>query len=133
MTVVIKRLFYRGTSSGGGATDAQNVSYNNTTSGLPASNVQEAIDELANNSGSSGEDYSFVNGTWLGPNVDGNYYITINFTTHNKENPTISVFETSGSNFVEVETQVTIDSSNNVIISVPSSPDLRFSGKIIII
>lgn len=33
--------------SGGGSVDADDVSYNNTTSGLTATNVQDAIDELA--------------------------------------------------------------------------------------
>lgn len=36
-------------SGGGGASDADDVSYDNTTSGLTATNVQDAIDELVSN------------------------------------------------------------------------------------
>lgn len=35
------------TGGGSGASDAADVSYDNTTSGLTASNVQAAIDEVA--------------------------------------------------------------------------------------
>lgn len=34
-------------NAGGGGTTAENVSYDNTTSGLTATNVQAAIDEVA--------------------------------------------------------------------------------------
>ena len=34
-------------SGGGGASSADDVTYDNTTSGLTATNVQEAIDEVA--------------------------------------------------------------------------------------
>lgn len=132
MAVQIKRLFYRGTGSGG-ATDASNVSYDNASSGLSATNVQQAIDELAANEGSTGAEYPFSSGSWSGPDLSGNYTITVTAAVHQKINPTVSVFEASGSDFLEVETQVLVDSSDNVTISVPASPDLRFVGKIVII
>ena len=37
---------------GNGASDASEVAYDNTTSGLAADNVQDAIDEIASGSGS---------------------------------------------------------------------------------
>lgn len=48
----------------GGEVDANDVSYDNTSSGLTATNVQDAIDELAQGGGAGGADLNFtVSGT----------------------------------------------------------------------
>lgn len=60
--------------------DADAIAYDNTTSGLTATNVQSAIDEISGGSGSGSVDYSTTEhkiGTW----IDGSdlYEITVNF------------------------------------------------------
>ena len=130
MQVIIKRLFYRGTGSGGGGGDASDIAYDNGSSGLPATNVQQAIDALSTSL--DGKSVSFTSGSWLGPDLDNNYTITIANTVHNKQNPDVTVFEEVSGEFVEVETMITLDASANIKLSIPSIPDLRFTGKITI-
>lgn len=65
--------------------------------------------------------------------LNGAYYETVVLqSVHKKPNPAIQVFEQNGLVFEKVVTGVTIDASGNVTISVSSSPDLRFAGKLII-
>lgn len=65
--------------------------------------------------------------------LNGDYYqITISKVSHGKTNPIVTVYETNGANFDEVKASVSLDSSDNVTISVSSSPDLRFTGKLTI-
>lgn len=79
------------------------------------------------------EPYSatFNTGSWTGP-TGGSYSILISSITHGKANPTVHIYEISGSDYIEVTTGIKIDSSNNVIITINSTPDLRFDGKLII-
>lgn len=59
-----------GGSGGSGSSSADNVSYDNTASGLEADNVQDAIDEVANAGGSGGVivvehiNNGYLNKTW---------------------------------------------------------------------
>ena len=130
MAVQIRRLFYRGTGGSGGVEDAIDVGYDNSTSGLAATNVQDAIDEIVDLL--PGHTTSFIVANWVGPTVDNTYTITVPFSTHKKENPVVRAYEESGSDFVEVEVSVLLEPSNNLTISVPSTPDLRFNGKFIV-
>lgn len=83
---------------------------------------------------SSLEAYSQVFNATTDWTLDGaSYKITIPSATHNKPNPTVHVFEQSGPDFIEVTTGVKVDSSQNIIITVNSTPDLRFVGKLIIL
>lgn len=50
-------------SGGGGVSSADDVSYDNTTSGLNATNVQDAIDELAQGSGGTSQPDFVLSGT----------------------------------------------------------------------
>lgn len=69
---------------------------------------------------------------WTGP-ISGTYKLTILKSSHLKSAPIIQVYEQSeGADFVLVETGMRLDSSDNVILTVSSSPNLRFFGKIII-
>lgn len=62
------------------------------------------------------------------------YTITILRTVHGKEaNPTVTVYEDDATNFQEVELSISLNPAGDVTISVSSSPDNRFSGKIVII
>jgi len=72
-----------------------------------------------------------VTSDWAGPS-GGCYTFTVLQSSHNKTNPTIHIYELSGSDYLEVDTGVKIDSSDDVIITVSSTPDLRFVGKIVI-
>ena len=69
---------------------------------------------------------------WTGP-TGSSYSISIPFSTHGKTNPILQTYELNGSDYVEVETGIRIDTSHNVLITVNSSPDLRFAGKIHIV
>lgn len=134
MAVIIKRLFYRGVNTGGGGSvTAADVSYDNATSGLTATDAQAAIDELAANAESGdGYNHAFITTDWTGPS-GGSYVITIPFATHKKNNPILAAYETSGADSVSVEVSYLIDVSNDIVISIPSTTDLRFSGRFIII
>lgn len=79
--------------------------------------------------------HSFNNtSSWAGPSV-GFYTITVLAITHGlgiNVNPVI--FELDGSDFVQVNVdEVRINPSGDITIRVPDSPDLRFTGKIILI
>lgn len=58
------------------------------------------------------------------------YKLTVLKTTHGKNSPIVSVYEVSGTDFIEVETGVKIDASENITLTVNATPDLRFNGKI---
>jgi len=116
--------------SGGGASDAIDTFYDNTSSGLAASDVQAAIDELAASTGAS---YigTFNVGSWV---LDsGLYKLTILASTHGRgANPVLQIYQENGLNFDEVLTGVEMSAIGNITITIASSPDLRFSGKVII-
>lgn len=65
----------------------------------------------------------------------GFYYITVLAATHGAPSiAEVTVFETSGTDVIKIEVdEVKVDTTNNVTIRVPSSPDLRFAGKILIL
>jgi len=117
-------------SGGSGSGDAIDSFYDNSGSGLTATNVQAAIDELAASTGAS---YvaSFIVGSWV-LNVD-KYNYTITAATHGRgASPILQVYQENGLNFDEVLTGVEITPAGNITLTVSSSPDLRFAGKIII-
>lgn len=100
-------------------------------------NTYKRINAASTSSGGgSGTPYSqtFLTATWSGPS-GGYYTITILESTHGKgTDPGVEVYETSGTD----DDQVTIDrirvnSSGDVELRVPSSPDLRFDGKVVIL
>ena len=73
---------------------------------------------------------SISSGTWT---LSGStYYIIIPFASHLKINPVVTAYELSGTDYVEVELSIIVDSSNNVTVQISSTPDLRFTGKLII-
>jgi hypothetical protein len=71
---------------------------------------------------------TFVTGDWV-LDVD-KYVLTVTKATHGKDSPIVVVYEVSGSDFIQVETGVRIDSSENIILTVNAAPDLRFDGKL---
>lgn len=93
------------------------------------------IDFVAVPGGSAGiPDYvgSFNDTTdWMGPDL-GVYSRVVTFATHNKANPTVDIFETSGTIQDLVYVSASVDAAYNVTLTVTSEPDLRFSGKLII-
>lgn len=66
--------------------------------------------------------------------VDGAIYkIIITEATHGAGvNPTFQVFEIVGADSIEIFPSVTYNVSGDITLSVTSSPDNRFAGKIII-
>jgi hypothetical protein len=68
---------------------------------------------------------------WTGPALDV-YSIVVAFATHGKSSPTVDVFETSGAILDLVYASVSVDAAYNITLTVTSSPDLRFAGKLII-
>lgn len=60
------------------------------------------------------------------------YIFTVPVSTHLKDNPIVSVYETNGSNFDEVTVSIKILANKDVELIVPQTPDLRFTGKLII-
>ena len=128
MAVQIKRLAFRDVVAG--TIPAQNVTYDNGTSGLTATDVQAAIDELASLSSSTQYVQNFVIADW---NLNApNYTLTIAESTHgNGQNPNVKVYEGTGP-FNEVTTNIEITASGNVTIKINQIPDSRFNGKIVI-
>jgi hypothetical protein len=89
-------------NGGGGNTDAIDSFYDNSGSGLTATNVQAAIDELAASTGAS-YSASFIVGSWV-LNVD-KYNYTITAATHGRgASPILQVYQENGLNFDEVLT-----------------------------
>lgn len=117
-----------GTGSGSG--DAIDSAYDNSGSGLTATNVQDAIDELAVATGAS-YSASFTVPSWT---LDSGFYkYTILAATHGRgASPILQVYQENGANFDEVLTGVEITPAGNITLTISSSPDLRFAGKIII-
>lgn len=74
---------------------------------------------------------TFTTLSWVGPTSD-TYSYTVLKSTHLKDNPTVQVYELSGINYNQVEVGIQIDASDNVIITVAATPDMRFNGKITI-
>lgn len=66
---------------------------------------------------------------WAGP-AGGSYTITILKATHLKDAPVVQLFELNAPDYIVVETGIRVDPSDNVFITVNSTPDLRFAGKI---
>jgi hypothetical protein len=76
---------------------------------------------------------SFNNaGAWT---LDGSSYtITILESVHDKgTSPTVTAYEDDTITFQEVDVSISVNAIGDVTMSVTSSPDNRFSGKIVII
>lgn len=70
--------------------------------------------------------------SWAGP-ISGEYNITILEATHEQGiAPTVQIFEQNGVEFELVGTGVSLNAAGDVKVTVKQSPDLRFTGKIII-
>lgn len=120
---------------------AANVSYNNSSSGLTASTLQAAVDELdasidSLQSASFSASVSFTTVDWVGPS-SGFYNVTISAATHglNAANLQIaSVQESISANeWRNVLVRTSINTSNgNVILRVRANPDARFDGRVIL-
>jgi hypothetical protein len=117
-------------NSGGGASDAVDLNYDNSGSGLTATNVQDAIDELAVSVGAA---YigNFLIGSWI-LNVD-KYELSIPEVTHSRGlTPMIQVYENNAGTYEEVGAGIEINGSGDIKLIVTSSPDTRFAGRVII-
>ena len=68
---------------------------------------------------------------WSGPSL-GEYTVVVPFTSHAVANPIVTCYEYDGSTYKYIIVDVSVDASNNITIALPQTPDLRFSGKIII-
>lgn len=73
---------------------------------------------------------SFTSGSFI--LVVDQYIFTVTAATHLKDDPLVSVYETNGSNFDEVTASIKILANKDVQLIVPQTPDLRFTGKLII-
>lgn len=128
MAVQLKRLKFSDVVQG--TVPAQNVSYDNGTSGLSATDVQAAIDELAASSGASQYVLAFTTLDW---NLNAsNYELSVSEATHGGgQNPNVVVFEGTGP-YDEVTVNVNVDNTGNVTVKINQIPDARFAGKIVI-
>lgn len=109
--------------------DATDIPYNNGASGLLATEVQSAIDELAVSAAKY--ELAFLIADWVF-NTD-HYEIVVNEATHLQgDRPLAMIFETNGAEFDEVSTGLTITNAGVVTFKISSTPDLRFDGKLII-
>lgn len=71
-------------------------------------------------------------GSWA--SSGDSYTISILQSVHGRgANPTVTVYENVASVYEEVSVSVSIESNGDVTISVTSTPDNRFTGKIVII
>lgn len=122
-----------GTTGGGGGSgdvngpgssvDGNIVIFDGTT-GKVIADSGIAIDSIPNYG------QTFVIADWT-LSVD-TYSLVIPKATHGKDNPIILVYEADGANFIQVETGVRIDASENVTLTINATPDLRFDGKLVI-
>lgn len=90
------------------------------------------MDAVGGGSGTPPFNSPFVSGDW---SLNGaNYDLAITEATHGQgAQLNVQVFEKVGTDYREVVVDILISSTGNITISVSSSPDLRFEGKIIII
>jgi hypothetical protein len=72
--------------------------------------------------------------SWGSPS-DGNYSITITQAVHTRgTNPNVQIYELIAGNYELVNVQsIIVNVSGDVSIQVPSSPDLRFAGLLLVI
>ncbi len=96
------------------------------------------IDFTGSGSGGSGVAVRYVhtfNATTDWGSPSGGYYtLTVSAVTHGLGTTPISeVFEIIGSDLQKVNVSIEMNSFGDVSISVLSSPDLRFSGKLLLI
>lgn len=70
-------------------------------------------------------------GDWVGPS-SGEYTLTIAFSFHGIPNPQVVSYETSGADFEQILVPTKIDAAHNITLTVPQTPDTRFTGKIVI-
>jgi hypothetical protein len=66
--------------------------------------------------------------------LDGSdYKIVIPFSTHQIQNPKVSIYELVGGSYEQVFSSVSFDSNFNITIKTQSNPDNRFQGLLVII
>lgn len=61
------------------------------------------------------------------------YIYTVTAATHGKTSPVATVYETNGSDFDEVTAVIRILANSDIQLIVPQTPDLRFTGKLVIL
>lgn len=70
--------------------------------------------------------------SWGSPS-GGLYTLTVPVATHGKgQNPVVQILELNGSDYQNIAITHTIKPSGDIVITVPETPDLRFSGKVIV-
>ena len=117
-------------AGGGGATNAEDLNYDNLSSGLVATNVQDAIDELAVAVGAAYVG-TFIVGSWS-LNVD-KYELSISQATHLRgTTPMIQVYENNAGTYEEVGVGTEVSGDGNITLTITSTPDARFAGRVII-
>ena len=85
--------------------------------------------------GGSGSPYSqtFNIGSWSGP-TSGFYTIDVLAVAHGKGTcPGVRLYELDGLEYGEIEAIIILNGSGDVEVKVPSLPDNRFDGKIVIL
>lgn len=74
---------------------------------------------------------SFSTGDWVLNGAD--YEFTILASVHTKgSNLQIQVYQQNGANYEEVIVGINVLASGNVVLTVSSTPDARFNGKVLI-
>lgn len=114
---------------------AKNAIYDNENSGLSSTTIQAAIDEVAANSQKFVIEDSDVNTAW-GTASSGFYTRTILASTHGKGvDPLVYGYDFTGGSVVRslLFDRIEINSSGDITIFAPESPDGRIQAKIVVL
>jgi len=121
--------------TGGIIQDAEEITFTSSNGSVTITSdpLTNTIDFTSAGGGSPFVKYvkTVVLGDWTGPSA-GEYSLSIPFSFHAVTNPTVACFETNGATTDLIMVPVNVDSSNNIIIKVPQTPDSRFVGKVVI-
>ena len=112
-----------GTGGGGGGTSAQDVSYDNTTSGLTATNVQDAIDEVVSdtNTALAGKASLEQGGQWSAEQtVSSGTTVTFTDKTYS-DDWAYSCWTDDGTGVAKPEPTIVVNSSNQVVCTFSSA------------
>lgn len=121
------------TTPGGTITDVNTMAFTSTDNSviITANETLGTVNFASVGTGGSNFSASFTIADWTGP-VGSTWVYEVPSFAHNKANPIVEVFELIALDDYQVYVETIVDSTNNVKITVPVSPDLRFDGKLII-
>lgn len=121
-------------SSGDNLTEVDLLTFTSSDNSvmITGDNVTKSIDLKVSPSFGMAYVDSFSAAEWVGP-VSGSYSLSYPQTSHLKgSNPTIVVCEYAALTYSPLDVSTEIDLFGNIVLKVPQTPDLRFTGIVII-